>query len=232
MPHVMHARDTNRTCPIKGAELSRSCALIITIMLALHLAGCSAPSGPASWTVERDDFDRAFDAAVIALADAGYVSAVRDRSGGVIESEPLRIGGALEPWHAIGQPWSTTGESTLTLQRRRARVEFSTPDQTDGTTSSRVEPQGPDVVGAAAPDVRTSDGPLVARVWVAIERAHTPGIRRFTWTRSLTTRYIDPADPIDPADGVVATSIWTPIGRDEDAERRIAERIRALLDAS
>ncbi len=76
-----------------------------------------------------------------------------------------------------------------------------------------------------------ASGPLFMRAVVSIEQAHTPGLRRFTWSRLLTTRTIDPEEPIDPGDGVLATSRWTPIGRDHVYERQILDDVARRLSA-
>lgn len=105
---------------------------------------------------------------------------------------------------------------------------------TEATAPARL--RGPRLL-ADAGDVQRgplhASGPLMMRAVVSIEQAHTPGLRRFTWSRLLTTRTIDPEEPIDPSDGVLATSRWTPIGRDHLYERQLLEDVaRRLASAS
>ena len=69
--------------------------------------------------------------------------------------------------------------------------------------------------------------PLELRVWVYRERKHTVGQRRSTWTRSAKSR----ANHVtgDPTWEETPGSFWTPVSRDEAAERRfLAEIARDL----
>ena len=95
--------------------------------------------------------------------------------------------------------------------------------------------------GAAAPgspedlarfDLETYEGPIELRTRVFIERGFTPGIRQNTWSGTLRTVTTEPK-PKQRDDGTTRSPTqWTPIGRDEVAERRLTARVAELLAES
>ncbi|MFO0873954.1 MAG: hypothetical protein U0575_08290 [Phycisphaerales bacterium] len=183
-------------------------------------------------TIDRASYTEAFEAAVDTVRDAGMTTALRDREGGVIETEPLRAGTLIEPWRTDNSGISQASENTIDLRRRRVRFEFVSTGFAPPTVDPNERLLGPDLLakrGSRDAGPLGGTGPIEVRAWVYLEQAHTPGMRRFTWTRRLTTRTINPQDPIDPAEGVLSTSVWTPIGRDDAYERRLLAEFQRRL---
>lgn len=197
-------------------------------LLGLLLAGCgAAPSTEASrpLVVPPERYPEAFDAAVAAARDAGLPPSVRDRSGGIIETEPRVAGSVLEPWRWGDETGAQVIESTLLFQRRRARIEFA--------PESQVAPQladpGEEIEGPAPPgrrgggpiDVTAAKEPIEVRVLVFVDRAFVPGLKKSAYSNTLRTTYTDPLRP--------NRETWTPVGRDPTWESRIRADLERRL---
>ena len=200
----------------------------------LGCSGCSQSTGPEMLAVPASSYAAAFDAAVEASRRHGLPAAYQDRRGGVIETAPRQAGSILEPWRTDNASLSQGVENTLGNQRRIARFEFrpvgfsAEPPQADGDATLA----GPTVVGAEEqlPDLTQAQGELELRVWVYLERAQVPGLRRSTWTRNKTTatRLVVP----EGENGLPTGEYWVPVSRDEAYERRLLAAVRERLDAS
>ncbi len=210
-----------------AGRAARRCAVALFAVWSGLAAGCASAGGPQVLRIESRDYHAAFDAAVEAGRSHGMPPSMRDRRRGVVQTEPSISGSFIEPWRGAGDSWSERLENTLSFQRRRARFEFSP------AGFRPAEPQaepltGPDLFGTRTPpvDLPGHEGPLELRVWVFIERASAPGLRRRTWTRRKTTRTII----VRPETGEVVPAVfWTPVARDPDLERRLlADVIRRL----
>ena len=80
--------------------------------------------------------------------------------------------------------------------------------------------------GQAEVDLSRHTGSLELRVWVYVERAHSPGLRRSTWTRAKTTR----TRIILPEEAqALPAHFWTPVHRDEAFERRLLAAVQDAL---
>ena len=195
--------------------------------LLLILGGCATTTTapPPVITIDAGGYGEAFDAALEVGRRAGLAPALQDRRHGVIETTPAPVASLLEPWRLCGTPLGTTLESTLALQRRRARFEFA-PVPADGTPAEAPPAGGPDLLatGTPPPDLTEHSGPLELRVLVILERAHMPGLRRDTWSRQLTRRALIVRGSDDPPQ----TTFWAPIGRDLAFEAQLRD---ALADA-
>lgn len=206
---------------------------MLAIVAALSvLAGCATPPGPEVIVVDRSRYGEAFDASIDALRDVGMETSLRDRDGGVIESQPRRSGGLLEPWRSDNDGIGQAAENSVATRRRRARVEFVATDFVPPEPNLDAVLKGPDVDsvrGRAAAPLDGPGGPIELRAWVFVEQSFTPGVRRFPWTFQRTTTYIDPSEPIDASEGVVEQGLWTPIGRDEAYERRLMAEIQRRI---
>jgi len=202
----------------------------------LVLCGCNSMNGEASMQLNSNEYGRAFDACIQEGRAQSMAPALADRSNGLIETEPRNMGSLIEPWR-----WDTSGaqqslESTLQFERRRMRfifvpVDFE-PEAIDGKNSF----QGASLPGSPSDtarfDLETYQGLLELRTRVFIERGFTPGIRNSTWSAQLITISTIPT-PISKYDGTDRTpTLWTPVGRDEAAERTMMAHIRLLLDQS
>ncbi len=191
------------------------------------VSGCATSEGPAFLTIQAEAYADAFDAAVEAAAAAGLSPIVRDRRSGVIETEPRVAGSVLEPWRTDNASFAQAMENTIAFQRRRARFEF-TPAGFRPREPAEASLTGPDLFAQhdAEVDLSRRAGPLELRVWVYVERAYSPGLRRSTWTRARTTRTrIIPADD----EQALPTRYWTPVHRDEAYERRLLAAVERAL---
>jgi hypothetical protein len=211
-------------------------ALSAGAMAAILGGGCvSDSSGPEVLTVSAAEYPQAFDAAAEVARRAGMPAALRDRRGGVIETQPNVAGSVLEPWRADNASLDQAVENTVAYQRRRARFEFAPAGATPAGESppSSTQPlPGPDVIGAGEEttvDLSQVQGNLDLRVWVFIERADVPGVRRSTWTRSKTTQsmLVYPEGMKERPKGIVIN--WRPVARDPDYERRLLREVHELL---
>lgn len=201
----------------------------------LALSGCASNSnGPEVLTVSADDYGRAFDAAVEAARKQGLASALRDRRGGVIETTPRVAGTVLEPWRTDNASLDQALENTIAFQRRRARFEFAPAGYqppNDSTATDLLE--GPDVLNAGQSllDLTQVQGDLELRVWVYVERATIPGLRRSTWTRSKTTQTLLVYPEGMTKDKKGMTVNWQPVARDPAYERRLLREVQVALEA-
>lgn len=197
------------------------------LLICGSLSGCATSHGPAFLTIQAGAYAEAFDAAVEAAAVAGLTPTVRDRRNGVIETEPRIAGSFLEPWRTDNASFAQAMENTITFQRRRARFEF-TPAGFRPREPAEAPLTGPDLFAQheAEVDLSRLAGPLELRVWVYVERAYSPGLRRSTWTRARTTRTrIVPAEDEE----ALPSRYWTPVHRDQAYERRLLGAVQSAL---
>lgn len=220
----MHSRRASQafvlTPRLVGAIVAASCALA---------GGCGSTPRPDVLHIDSSVYHAAFDAAMDAARRNGMPPTLRDRRRGVIETEPSIAPSIFEPWRRGNTSLGQALESTIAFQRRRARFEFVAADDLAPPPASPPGVTGPDLLGANEPQIDLSEyhGDLELRVWVFVERAYAPGIRRNTWTRRKTTRTtIAPAEP----DGEPLPSMWwTPVSRDAAVERLLLVAIDRSL---
>jgi hypothetical protein len=193
------------------------------------VAGGCATGGPEALTIEPGGYDRAFDAAMRAAGDNDMPAVLRNRRSGVIETAEAIAPSLLEPWSADGAALSKRTEQTVTMQRRRARFEF-TARRPEPVADADDQLTGPDLLSLTDEpfDLSAYDGAIELRVWVYIEQAHEPGLKRDTWTRRATT-YTDIMSDEDPSKPLPRT-MWSVSTRDRAFERRLLARISALLE--
>ena len=189
------------------------------IALGSVITGCESggKSSPgSSLSLGGMQYEMCFDEIIRIASDSGMPAAIRDRSGGLVETSPRLCGSLLEPWRQDNANFNQALENTVALQRRRARFEFVpagfvTPPLVDSSALDGAPLPGS--IDAALFDMRTYDGPLELRVWVYIERAFTPGLRNGTWSRSQLTFSSDPLAPETltlESGATVDLSRWTP----------------------
>lgn len=206
------------------------------ILLALLPAACQAPEQEDSLRLDRGDYNRAFRACIEAGREQDMPPALADRGNGIIETEPRLIGSLLEPWRTDTKGIDQTLQATMQMERRRVRFVFVP----EGFEPQAIDGES-DFQGAAAPgspedlarfDLETYEGPIELRTRVFIERGFRPGIRQSTWSGTLRTMTTEP-QPKRRDDGTTRIPTqWTPIGRDEVAERRLTARVAELLAES
>lgn len=202
---------------------------LIVSFFALMLGGCASTgtmtAGPELLTIEATRYNQAFDAAVEAAYQAGMAAVVRDRRTGVIETSPRIAGSILEPWRTDNASLGQALENTIALQRRRVRFEFIPAGFQPRDPLAQSTLSGPDVLhlDADSIDLTQLEGPLELRAWVYVEQAHTPGVRRSTWTRSLTTFTTSPSST------ATGSTFWTTVARDNAYERALLAKVNSIL---
>ena len=209
-------------------------ALLALCAALLPLAGCHTMQGDASMQLSADDYPRTFGACIEAGREFGMPPLLADRGNGIIETEPRSIGSLLEPWRTDHSGLDQVAQATMQHERRRVRFVFMPvgwePDAIDGSSDFTGSAQPGSPQDSARFDLETWKGPIELRARVFIERNFTPGIRPSTWSGTLASTTTEPA-PKRAADGTDRTpTLWTPIGRDEAAERTLLDRVRARLD--
>ena len=172
------------------------------------VTGCASQAGPEKLLIATSEYERVFVSAIEVARRESLVGGLRDRRTGVIETEPEFAPTILEPWHAGGEPSSRLMESTISFQRRRARFEFSPHPLAD--------------VGEAV-DLTRYEGELDLRVFVHVDRMHTVGRRRSTWSRRVSS--IEEVLEVDES----VTRRWVPAGRDTAMERRLLAALQTAL---
>jgi hypothetical protein len=168
---------------------------------ALAAAGCAAERPPQVLRFDAARYGEAFDAAIAAAHRRGMPPELRDRRGGIIETQPVLAPSWLEPWRS-----GASRESTVTMERRRVRFEFVAA----GTPQEPV-------------DLLAHEGEIDLRVWVLVERAFAPGVRRDTWSRALTTRAVIIRSAA--AGSPPVSDFWEPIHRDLELEQELLAAI-------
>ena len=118
------------------------CALIMA--LALGAGGCAPGSeGPELLVIPSSSYARAFDAADAVVREESMSPALRDRRGGVIETEPRIEGSVLEPWRDDNATAEQAWENTFAFQRRRWnlrwRLRLSSSNHIADFLTARVE---------------------------------------------------------------------------------------------
>lgn len=213
--------------------------LPLPLLLIASLGGCAKGPGPDLLRIDAGSYPEAFDAAMEASRINGLPLALRDRRSGVIETEPAFAASILEPWRDDNATLGQSLENTIAFQRRRARFEFAPAGAALPTVPPTAPPaappaaaddplEGPDLLGVETRqlDLSAYDGALELRVQVIVERAHTMGVRRSTWSRRSTTRATIDAPA---SDGDIPASFWTPVSRDEAFERRLLAAVDNAL---
>jgi hypothetical protein len=211
-----------------------STATACLVMAACALSGCHTTEGPAVLRVDGGDYNRTFDACIEAGRGSHMAPALADRGNGVIETEPRTMGSLLEPWRLDTSGPDQALESTLQFQRRRIRFVFVPegfePQVIDGRSdfTGGSEPGSPSDM--ARFDLERHPGPLELRCVVVIERGFTPGRRPSTWTSLLASQSSDPIAKASDDGSTRQPTLWTPVGRDEAAERTMLARVQELLE--
>jgi len=179
------------------------------------LGGCARQGGPDLLRISSGNYHHAFDAAIEATRKAGMPAVLRDRRGGVIETEAGIAGSLIEPWRTDNASFEQGMENTIAFQRRRARFEFVPLHHTGVSSGQQATDE------TAALDLTSFPGDLELRVWVFVERANAPGFRRAAWTRRTASR-AGLGDPIEQDPSVV---MWSPVARDRAYEQRLLAAI-------
>ena len=205
-------------------------------MCAVALTGCNTMEGDDSMQLGSQDYARAFDACVETGRDEGMPPSLADRGNGIIETEPRSIGSFFEPWRTDTSGPEQTLQSTVQYERRRVRFVFMPaefePEAIDGKGPFNGAAQPDSPTDRARFDLETYEGILELRTRVFVERGFVPGIRTNTWSSTLTTTTTEPP-PKGRDDGTDRMPTqWTPIGRDEAAERTMMRAVRARLSES
>ena len=213
----------------------RVLARAANLAAAAALTACNTMEGESTVQLSSQDYGRAFTACIDAGREQGMPPALADRGNGIIETEPRSMGSVIEPWRTDVSGADQLVESTLQFQRRRVRFVFMPagfePEPIDGTSAFTGAAQPGSPADTRRFDLETWQGPVELRTRVFIERGFTPGIRSDAWSATLTTTTTEPVRKGPKDDTTRSPTKWTPVGRDEAAERTITARVRTLLEA-
>ncbi len=202
----------------------------ILIAVGLLLGGCTGPPREDVLLVPAGEYGPAFDAVLEAARVNGLPAVMRDRRAGIVETDHRIAPSVLEPWDVDGSSMETRIENTIARQRRQARFEFTPAAFTSPTRTPAETLTGPDLLSPSETerDLTAHEVDLELRVWVFVERSHTPGLRRDTWSRAHTRR-AQIIDPTNDGKALPGTS-WSSVSRDQDLELRLLASIRRTLE--
>lgn len=193
---------------------------ILPLLFVLPLAaGCaSRDTGPVEFTIAPGQYAAAFDAAKEVLRDYRFDLERVDARAGVLTSTPKSTGGLATPWDRDQSSMGQELEDMANNQQRRVRITFepagAAPPTGDG--GAQASANHPPV-----PDVRLAEGPIVARVQVAVDRVQRPlwRVEETSISRSSFAR-----DPALAARGM-QPSYAVPFSQDPRLAQRIARAI-------
>lgn len=202
--------------------------MLLGVLSAILAGGCASSDGAAELAIAGGDYSMAFDAAIAAARDEGFIATALDRRAGIIETEPVNAPSVLEPWHGSNASAAQAWENTFQHQRRRVRFEFAPVGESPPALPPVGELTGPDVLGGPAVerDLTTIDEPVLLRAIVIVERSHSPGERRSAWSRRFVTQ--SRSGPVGD-EAALPLNFWEPVARDGAYERRLLARIDAML---
>ncbi len=214
-------------------SMLRRLGVILSGVILLGSIGCaSTKDAPEYLSFNSQQYDAVFEAATETARHWGMSPVKRNRRSGVIETAPADVSSILEPWKFDHLTISQAVEGTLAHHRRRARFEFLPAGYVSPALSDEEMLSGPSYWETEQPDIdlTTYQGDLELRVWVYVERIHTPGLRRSTWSGKLTkqSKIIMPGTEGDP----LPSRFWTPTSRDALLERHFLETIEQTIQDS
>lgn len=185
----------------------RSTACAVAMIIASLVAGCASRRVEPMVTMQADAYAGAFDAAREALRSAGFELDRVDASAGTITSQPRASSGMATPWDTQQSGLTQEVSDLLNQQRRRVRITFTE-------------------AGTNAPPV--AGKPVEARVEVYVDRLQHPGLR--VPSRAVTLWSVT-RDPVRAERGL-GSGYQTPVNRDIELERRIADDIERRMQTS
>jgi hypothetical protein len=211
--------------------------LLFSGLLAVAAAGgCGSGPDLEVLVIQPHQYQAAFHAALEAAHDERLDPIVRDIRTGVIETEPTVAASLLEPWRVEPTGLDQRFENTIAMRRRFARFEFSPAGSTGRSARSplaeaRADGADPLGLGAPLPDLTAAEGPIELRIWVFLEQATRPGLRRGTWTRRSTTQaaVYRPGLDADIDEEPLPRLVWTPVSRDPAMETHLLNEVRKSL---
>lgn len=179
-------------------------SIALSLFLASMLAGCASSRPDPSVTMAGDAYAAGFDAAREALREAGFELDRVDAAAGTITSQPKASSGLATPWDTQQSGMMQEVSDLLNQQRRRVRITF--------TAAGSQTPPGP-------------SGPVEATVEVYVDRLQQPGLRV---PSKAVTLWSVTRDPVRAERGL-GPGYQTPVQRDRELERRIADDIEHRL---
>ena len=197
---------------------------LVLLTLTAMMASCRANTGPDVVMLHSSQYATFFDAAVSAATADGMKPVLLDRRSGVISTDPAIAASFLEPWKPQASTPRQGLETTLALQRRIARFEF-TPLVATPVDAKEETLLGPDLLSGSGQDLTQYSGQLELRVWVYVDRKYNQGIRRGTWSLSNESRTT--VMPTNEPWAQVPGTFWVPINRDIVKERLLLATIQS-----
>ncbi len=187
------------------------------IVAAACLSACTGGRSEPAFTLHREDYPRAFDAARETLLHAGFTLERVDAAEGLISTTPKGSAGLLTPWDTQQSSLTDELDDFINDQRRRVWIEFI--PLTAPTEDEGLPPGVPVEVHPIAGET------LEARVRVVIERRLTPGRTIEPASIRRSGRFVDPS--LGPRQMLPVA--WIPIRTDPELARRLSAQIQQRL---
>lgn len=200
---------------MKPVQLTLVAAAFVT-------TGCASEPAPSTVSVPPGRYTQAFEAAKDAVRQTGFELDRVDARAGVITSRERATAGFATPWTGVETTMGQAWDGLLNDLRRRIEISFVPVEAGDAA------PPAPQADAAPAPDLRTLDGALVARVRVTVERVTRATLRPAPVSIRMTSNYVD---PLSEQSGPRAR-ITNPIGDDPWLAGRLATIIRLGAEAA
>ena len=189
-----------------------------SVLWASGLVGCasSPESARPEIRVAPGEYAATFESAKRVLRQQRFTLDRVDAGAGVITTKPKRTSGFATPWDieqsSLRQEW----DDFINDQQRRVRVVFEPEgDLTDDSPRPQASP------GAAAPDLRTLDRPIVGRVEVVLERRYRPNWRVPTVSPRRSSFAFDP---------IFASRVGRRYAVPRTQDRKLASRLTSRID--
>ncbi|MEI7658755.1 MAG: hypothetical protein WCK33_11890 [Phycisphaerae bacterium] len=179
----------------------------LTVVVLAALAGCASSRPEPKVAIDAAGYSSGFDAAREALRSAGFELDRVDAQAGTITSQPRASSGLATPWDTQQTGMMQELSDLVNQQRRRVRITFT----------------------SAGTDAPPAEGrPVEATVEVFVDRLQQPGLRVPAKAATLWSVARDPA----LAERGLGSGYQTPVNRDRELERRIADDIERRLKAA
>lgn len=178
--------------------------LAMALLAAATLGGCASSRAEPKVAIGAGSYSSGFDAAREALQSAGFELDRVDAQAGTITSQPRASAGLATPWDTQQTGMMQEVSDLVNQQRRRVRITF--------TAAGTEAPPAP-------------GGPVEASVEVIVDRLQQPGLRVPSRAVTLWSVTRDPA----LTERGLGSGYQTPVNRDGDLERRIADEIERRM---
>jgi hypothetical protein len=166
---------------------------------------------PAAASVTAADFQKLWSACDETARDFLFKPDRQDFRGGVLTTEPMVSAQWLEPWRADARTAYDRTESSIATIRRTIRFEFKRLIDDTYEVTPKV---------------------LVERQSLAEQRITSVVLYRSAFTRPVRDRDRQYGTRESDVGVILPARYWYPIGRDEEFEKALAQKVQKKLKAS